>query len=249
MESTCPNKDLYPKHQKELSKLKKPPNFKTDRRLGKTVHKEDRHTTNTHMDRMSSPIRERQRKIRTRPFSTLTGMARRKKAMPSAGEGVEGPGHLCTARGSTELHRHSEKQAISYPVKRAVTLRCRRANPGYLPWRDEYVQLHKSHAQVFTAALFVIARHEKAARSTSTGGSINRQWCIRLAEYHSALKTTCRYTQQTGRTSQTFCRLREGSLRMSHALWCHAHHALGKIKVLVIEDGSVVAWGRGGVRV
>lgn len=55
MESTCPNKDLYPNHLKELSKLKKPPNFKTDRRLGKTVHKEDRHTTNTHMDRMSSP--------------------------------------------------------------------------------------------------------------------------------------------------------------------------------------------------
>lgn len=101
---------LVSKTSKELSKLKKQPNFKTDRRLGKIVHKEDIHVASMHMDRMSSPIRERQRKIRMRPHNPLTRMAGIKKAMPSTGEGAEGPGHLHPDSGNTELYRHSEKQ-------------------------------------------------------------------------------------------------------------------------------------------
>lgn len=67
------------------------PNFKIDKRLEPTIHKEDRHMANKHMKRTSLPIREKQIKTRMRYHSTRIKMAKIRTTIPSAGADPRDP--------------------------------------------------------------------------------------------------------------------------------------------------------------
>lgn len=76
----------------ELSKNKQP-NFKIDRRLEKTIHKEDIHMANKPTDRTSLPSRERQIKVKMRSCEMLIRRAELKQDAGHRG-GWEGMGTL-----------------------------------------------------------------------------------------------------------------------------------------------------------
>ena len=78
--------------------------------------------------------------------------------------------------------------AVSYKTKHTLTICSSNHAPWHLPKEIENLCPYKISAQMFIAALFIIAKTWKQPRCSSVREWINKQWYTQTMEYYLVLK-------------------------------------------------------------
>ena len=81
-----------------------------------------------------------------------------------------------------------DRVAVSYKTKHTVTRQSSNCASWYLPKWVKNLCPHKTSTQMFTVALFIVAKTWKQARFPSMGEWINKLCYIHTMEYYSVIK-------------------------------------------------------------
>lgn len=111
----------------------------------------------------------------------------------------------------------------SYKAKCSITVWSRCAG------MSEKLMSTKSCAQIFIAALFIIAEHWNQLRCLTNGEWLNQLWCIHTMEYYSATKRNRSLThnlQQLDWISRALWGVNEDKPKKLHTVWFHLYNIL-----------------------